>query len=61
MWVVNIFFDGKLHGFHYEVRAIWNANSIVVRKEVVGKFLVKCACNVAGNDTLDCSWDSEVS
>ncbi len=61
LWVVDIFLDGKLHGFHYKVRAIWNDNSIVVGKEVVGKFLAKCACNVAGDDTLDRSWDSEGS
>ena len=57
--VVNIFINGKLHGFHHKVRTIWNANSIIVGKEVVGKFLSKCACNVAGNDTPDHSWDSE--
>ncbi len=51
LWVVNILFDGKLHGFHYKVRAVWNANSIVVGKEVVGIFLAKCACNVAGDDS----------
>ncbi len=51
MWVVNILFNGKLHGLHHEVRAIWNANSIVVGKEVVSIFLAKCACNVAGDDS----------
>ncbi len=57
--VVNIILDGKLHGLHYKVRDVWNVNNIVVGKEVVGKFLVKCACNVAGNDTSDCSGNSE--
>ncbi len=61
MGVVNTFLDGKLHGFHHEVRTVWNANSIIKGKEVVGKFLSKCACNVAGNDTSDCSRNSEGS
>ena len=59
--VVNIFLNGKLHGLYYKVRAVWNASSIVVRNEVVGNFLVKCACNVAGNDMLDCSGNPDGS
>jgi hypothetical protein len=59
--VVNIFLNGKLHGFHHKVRTVWNANSIIVGKEVVGKFLSKCAFNVAGNDTSDRSRNSKGS
>ena len=59
--VVNIFLNFKLHGLHYEVRAVWNANSIIIGQEVVGKFLVKCECNVAVDDTSDCRGNSEGS
>ena len=60
-WGLSIFLDGKLHGIHHEVRAIGYANSIVVGKEVVAKFVSKCAYKVAGNKTLDCRRDSEES
>ncbi len=53
LWVVNVLFDGKLHGFHYKVRSVWNANSIIVGKKVVSKFSAECVCNVASNDELD--------
>jgi len=55
--VVDIFLDGKLHGFHHKVRAIGYSISIVVGKEVVSKFLPKGMCNVASNEALDRSRD----
>ena len=61
MGVVDIFLDGKLHGFHHKVRAVGYSNSISVWEEVVSKFLSKGACNVASNEASDHSGDAEGS
>ncbi len=58
---VNIFLNGELHCFHYEVRSIGYTDSIVVGEEVVCKFLSKCSCNVAGYETSDRSRDTKRS
>ncbi len=50
---VDIFLDGELHCFHHKVRSIGYVDSIIVGEEVVGKFLSKFACNVAGYETSD--------
>ena len=56
--VVDIFLDGKLHGFHHKVRAVRYSNSIVVGNS---KFVSNGVCNVAGNEASNCSGDAEGS
>ena len=45
--VVNIFLDGELHCFHYEVRSVGYTDSIIVVEEVVCEFLSMCACDLS--------------
>ena len=59
--VVNIFLDGELHCFHYEVRSVRYADSIIVGEEVVCKYLSQCLCNVAGYEASDRGRDTKGS
>jgi len=50
-----------LHGVDDKVRAIWGADSVVVREHMTCKFFSEGVCNMAGNEATDGGGDSEGS